>query len=109
MLVNATTRLSKADDFSSVFNFKARFYTQHLNFFYMPNQLGFSRIGFIVSKKISKRAVDRNYIKRVLRSLLRQYALQKHFDIIIQCKQIFKKEEFLKIQDEIHAFIEKIN
>jgi ribonuclease P protein component len=108
-LVNATTRLKKADDFSSVFNFKSRIHTAHLNFFYMPNQLEFSRFGFIVSKKTAKRAVDRNYIKRVLRSILRQQTLLKHFDIVIQCKQIFNKDDFLNIQNEVHSFIGKVN
>jgi ribonuclease P protein component len=37
----------------------------------MPNDLGTLRIGFVVSKRISKHAVERNYIKRLLSEAIR--------------------------------------
>ncbi len=33
---------------------------------WLPNDVAQLRIGFVVSKRVSKRAVDRNYIKRLL-------------------------------------------
>ncbi|MGB4562375.1 MAG: ribonuclease P protein component, partial [Methylophilaceae bacterium] len=71
MIVSSLTRLVNTDDFSSVFNFKKRYFGKFITCFYRPNNLQFSRFGFIVSKKINKRAVRRNYMKRVLKELLR--------------------------------------
>ena len=39
---------------------------------YMPNALEHARLGLIVGKKTARRAVQRNYMKRVLRELFRQ-------------------------------------
>lgn len=33
---------------------------------WMPNNEATTRVGFVVSKRISKHAVDRNYVKRLL-------------------------------------------
>ncbi len=38
---------------------------------WMPNDLANLRVGFVVSKRIAKRAVERNYIKRLLSEAIR--------------------------------------
>ncbi len=66
-------RLTKKDDFENVRQ-NGRFITSKnftVSFLNKKNKEE-SRFGFIVSKKISTRAVDRNKIKRVLREIVRK-------------------------------------
>lgn len=51
------------------------------------NQLSYARLGLVVSKKVSKRAVDRNQIKRHIREWFRhnKKALEG-FDVIVTAK-----------------------
>jgi ribonuclease P protein component len=107
LIVSSLTRLVSADDFSSVFNFKKRYFGKFITCFYRPNNLQFSRFGFIVSKKINKKAVRRNYMKRVLKELLRESSYHPSLDIVIQVKKEFFNHHFLLIQAEINEFLEK--
>jgi ribonuclease P protein component len=54
-----------------------------------PNNLATVRVGFVVSKRISKHAVERNYVKRLLseafRPLLRD--IPAGWDIVVSVKQ----------------------
>ncbi len=64
-------RMQKADDFSSVFVFRKVRTGKYFKLHYKPNDLEHSRLGFMVSKKIHKRANQRNYIKRIIREYFR--------------------------------------
>ena len=104
MIVSSLTRLTNADDFSSVFILGKRFSGQFINIFYKPNQLEYNRFGLIVGKKINKKAVARNYMKRVIRDIFRQSDNSSKMDIIIQVKKNFYKKDFLLVKKDIHAF-----
>ncbi len=56
---------------------------------WMPNDLAKIRVGIVVSKRISKRAVDRNYIKRVLSEAIRAAlpGLPEGLDIVVSARQ----------------------
>ena len=107
MIVSSLTRLTDADDFSSVFVLKKRFNGVFLNIYHKPNQLQFNRFGLIVSKKINKKAVGRNYMKRVIRSVFRNTVTSKKFDIVIQVKKNFTRENFLMVTKDIHDFLDR--
>jgi len=107
LIVSSLTRLTNADDFSSVFIFKKRFSGAFLNIFHKPNQLEFNRFGLIVSKKINKKAVSRNYMKRLIRSVFRGTETSKKFDIVIQVKKNFTHEHFLMVTKDIHDFLDQ--
>ena len=64
-------RLLTPQDYQAVFDAACRVSGQHLAMLAKPNQLGYSRIGFIVSKKQVCTAVARNRIKRALRESFR--------------------------------------
>jgi ribonuclease P protein component len=94
--------LRKTDEFSSVFSFRKRFSTKFLVVHYKPNQHAQTRIGFVVAKKVVKLAVDRNYMRRVLRELCRQEQyLLTSVDVVIQVKKPFKNNNFLIIKQDI--------
>jgi len=48
------TKLTKTDEFSSVFNFRKRLSSQHLSFHYQPNMLSLFRLGMVIGKKNTK-------------------------------------------------------
>ena len=92
-------KLVKTDDFSSVFNLRKRIANKHLVMRYRPNHKSSARLGLIVAKKIAKLAVQRNYMRRVLRELFR---LKQHelpaVDVVIQVQKVFKKPDFIEVK-----------
>jgi ribonuclease P protein component len=103
-------KILKTDDFSSVFNFRKRIATTNLIMHYQPNSHQRARLGVVVSKKIAKLAVHRNYMKRVLRELFRlnQHHIA-HVDLIIKVQKKFNKSDFIQIKQEFDLLIVKLN
>jgi ribonuclease P protein component len=103
-------KLIKTDEFSSVFNFRKRISAKFLALHYQPNQIGHARLGLVVGKKVAKRAVDRNYMRRVLREFFRiQQHEINHVDLVIRVQKKFEKEDFIQIKQEFDTLIAKIN
>ena len=88
-------KLRKTDEFSSVCSFRKSFSRQFLVVHYKPNSEISTRIGFVVAKKIAKRAVDRNYMRRVLRELCRQ-ELNTLYGV--DCKSRLKMQIFQQLK-----------
>ena len=92
-------RLHKTDEYSSVFNFRCSVGGGTVQVLAMPNHYGHARLGVIVSRKISKRAVDRNYMKRALREFFRLNQQGcGNLDIVIRVRKIF----YSKMLPELH-------
>ena len=70
-LLNSVTSLKKRSEFLFIRKYGKSLQSKYfiINFFFKPNSG--TRIGLTVSKKIGN-AVKRNYLKRVIRSLLRE-------------------------------------
>ena len=103
-------KIVKTDDFSSVFNLRKRIASQHLVMRYRLNEANLPRLGLIVSKKTAKLAVQRNYMRRVLRELFR---LNQHnlptLDLVIQVQKTFEKPEFMLIKQEFESLLLKLS
>ena len=67
----SSLRLHKTDEYSSVFAFRRVLRGRWFNLHYCPNTLGHARIGLVVAKKLARRAVQRNLVKRIGRDLFR--------------------------------------
>ncbi|MEE9332382.1 MAG: ribonuclease P protein component [Methylophilaceae bacterium] len=105
--------IRKTDEFSSVFGFRKRFSGAFLIVHYRPNKTTSEvlsvRVGFVVAKKVAKLAVDRNYMRRVLRELCRQeLSVLNHVDVVIQVKKPFKSSNFLSLKQELATLLDKI-
>ncbi|CAN4277009.1 RnpA RNase P protein component [Methylophilaceae bacterium] len=102
-------KLLKTDDFSSVFNLRKRIANTYLVIRFKPNVLNRPRLGLVVGKKTAKLAVDRNYMKRVLRELFR---LNQHhlpsLDLVVQVQKKFQKTEFYQIKQEFEKLAQKL-
>jgi ribonuclease P protein component len=82
-------RLRKNTDFQRVRQQGRKTASRLLVLMCAPNNLATVRVGFVVSKRISKHAVERNYVKRLLseaiRPLLRD--IPAGWDIVVSVKQ----------------------
>jgi len=108
-LLNKNYKLSKADEISSVFNFRKRLHTDHLYIHFSPNKLNHYRIGFVISKKMEKLAVRRNYIKRTIKEIV-NISLKKSLsvDIVFRLKKSYYKSEFKTVKLDITNTLSKI-
>lgn len=98
-MLSKVNRLTKDKDFENVFK-KGRFISEDfLSCKFIKNNLSVSRLGFLVGKKISKKAVERNKIKRRLRASVRNFfaEINSGFDIIIMVQPIIKEKTFQEI------------
>jgi ribonuclease P protein component len=81
-IVKREARLTKPEQFDSVYNSGSTQKDRFLVLKNKPNQLEYSRYGISVSKRVGN-AVIRNRVKRILREILRLTPLNPGWDIIL--------------------------
>jgi len=102
-------RLKKKKDFEKVFKLgkgaKLNFIALKLN----KNGLKNSRFGFVVSLKVSKKAVVRNKIKRRLRESVKKKIdnIKKGFDIVLVAFPDSKNKDFQEINKTVEKLFKK--
>lgn len=109
MALNKKNRLKRKKDFESVFKKGKASKGNFLFARYLENDLGFSRFAFIVSSKVSKKAVVRNRIRRVLSDISRTRL--KGFgpvDIILVADKKITEAPRDKIEQDLEAIFRKI-
>ena len=102
-------RLRKQKDFENVFNKGFYFSNNFLSLKTVKNGLPVSRFGFIVSKKISKKAVERNRVKRLLRESVRltQNNIRTGFDMVFISRAEISGKEFREINLTVEKLLKK--
>lgn len=102
--------LKKQKDFQNVYRKGKVFGNRHLVLYFIRNGKDTNRLGVIVSKKVSNRAVVRNKIRRQLKEAYRLNAeqFQSGYDIIVIAKAACKDEYFSVIEKSMkHLFYKK--
>jgi ribonuclease P protein component len=86
--LNHAVRLRKNSQFQRVKQQGRSVMSPLLILAWMPNDVARTRVGFVISKRISKRAVDRNYIKRLLSEAMRVFLprLPGGLDIVVSAR-----------------------
>ncbi len=80
--------LRRSKDFERLLKGGKRVRFESFDVVYGSNDFGYSRVGYIVSKKISKKSVIRNRVKRLFREYFRyNKSLFGSRDIIFICKR----------------------
>ena len=76
---------------------------------WMPNDEARTRIGFVVSKRISKHAVDRNRIKRLLSEAIRGLlpGLSGGLDIVISARQKANTADLRILEQDIVSLLRR--
>lgn len=83
-------RLRQKKDFQKLFRHGKPYFSRFFTLKIRPNQLPETRFAFIVSNKVTKKAVERNRLKRQLRHiiLLRLKQIQQGFDAVVIARSI---------------------
>lgn len=78
---------------------------------FINNQLDVTRVGFVVSKKISKKAINRNKAKRRMRDICRNeiQKIKKGVDIVLFAKKNIIDAEFIDIDKDIKQLLKRAN
>jgi ribonuclease P protein component len=103
-------KILKADEFSSVFNFKKRFHSEYFIFHFQPNEERKARLGLVAGKRVAKSAVKRNYMRRVLREAFRKNE-QIHdvaVDLVLNVKKPFNKTHFNQVETSFNQMVLKL-
>lgn len=103
-------RLKENKDFKGIFK-KGKGLKEKFLFVKIKNNgMDLNRFGFIVSKKVSKKAVIRNKIKRRLREIIkaRIAKMKQGYDIIILVYPEIKEKSFLEIENIVDKIFKKV-
>jgi len=100
-------RLFKKKDFAKVQRLGRFFSSDQISLKVLENGLNEARIGIIVGKKFSVKAVERNNLKRRLREIARQKIKQvkRGWDVVIMAKQSQNK---IKSSETLEVAFEKM-
>lgn len=106
-MLKKENRLTKKKDFDNVFKKGRGIRANSLFLKTIENNKEHTRIGIIVSKKVSKKAPVRNKVKRRIREILRNMNFKQGFDIIIITHPKIKEKNFGEIKKEINYLFKK--
>lgn len=104
-------RLKKKKDFEKVLKQGENIRGSVMHFKVLKTEELEPRIGFIVSKKVSPRAVERNKARRRMKEAARSSLslLKEGADIVIIALPKIKEKSFEEIKEEIQKTFKKIN
>lgn len=106
-------RLTTKESFNRLLKYGQPYYSPLFVLKKIENKLNCNRFGFIISKKIAKKAVIRNKLKRRLREILRKEInqLKTGYDLVIIPKKgkEIEKIKYQQLKDEIILLEKKAN
>lgn len=104
-------RLVRKSDFEKIKEKGAKFQSNLFGLLVFPNEEEFSRFGFVISTKLSKRAVKRNRAKRTLRERVRLLLpnIKPGFDVVFLGKKALLEVDYPVVDQEIRRLFKKAN
>jgi ribonuclease P protein component len=102
-MLSRQNRLHLDKDFDRVFKQGRGFYGRFLSLKIKANDLPINRFGILVGTKVSKKAVDRNKIKRRIRAILRaeNQQLKPGYDIVIVVFPLILAKKYKEIKEDL--------
>ena len=96
-------RLVKEKDFKKIFKFGKASYVKIFRIKVLANELEVNRYGIVISTKVSKKAVERNKLKRQIRAVIKEFdkKLNTGFDLVITVSPAAKNQEYEFIKSEL--------
>ncbi len=94
-------RLVKKKDFEKVWKNGRFFFKEAIGFKVLKNNLNISRFGFVVGTKVSKKAVQRNKVKRQLREIIRSKIelIKLGYDFLIIALPKILEKDYWEIEE----------
>ena len=101
--------LKRKKDFERVIKKGKKIEKNFLVLKFFRNSLDVTRTGFVVSQKVSKKAILRNKIKRRLREIIKINLpnLEPGYDLIFFTKKGIIEKNFLEIKDTAEQILKK--
>ena len=94
-------RLSRGDEFDSVYSKGTVISGPLLLVRVKRNEVGTTRWGFAVGKRLSKKAVVRNRLRRQLREAIRQLPVDEGWDIVVQARPKAMAATFAALREDL--------
>ena len=109
MALKRAFRLRKSSEFQRVRQQGRSITSRLLTLAWIPNDVAQLRIGFVVSKRISKRAVDRNALKRRLGEAVRPLLpdLSPGWDIVFSARRETLTADLQALEQDIPALLRR--
>lgn len=103
-------RLRKRRDFQRVFKYGRSVANRHFVVYALKKNGQTSvRVGVSVSKKVAKRAVDRNRVKRLVKEVVRQWVgeLAPEYDIVVIARGAAVDLSYGRVEQSLHHVLKK--
>jgi len=104
-------KLKKKNDFKGVFEKGRYFQGKFIKIKFLKNDLESSRFGLMVGLKVSKKAVERNKIKRWLEESIQSNLekIKNGFDVIIMVNPEILERKYQEVKEELINLLEESN
>ena len=101
------SRLVKEKDFKKIFKQGKFSYTKIFSIKVLANELGVNRYGIVISNKVSKKAVERNRLKRRFRAAIKDFEnkIHKGYDLVIIASPAAINQEYKFIKSELEKVL----
>ncbi len=105
--LSKTEKILKSEDFLSIRKSGKRYRTEKFIFYVLPTDLSTVRLGMAVSTAVSKKAVERNKIKRWIREFFRTHkeVFPTSTDIVVNVKRGSVFKNYKEIEKEFEDFL----
>ena len=106
---NRNQRLSGTEAFARLFREGRRFSGRHLQLIAAPAARNMGAVGYIIARQHLPRAVDRNYLRRILRETLRsRRPAVLRFDIIVRLRARSSRAALRELATETAGLIDAL-
>jgi ribonuclease P protein component len=109
-MLNKANRLTRDKEFEKVFKNARSAYNNLFSVKALSNNLSHNRFGIIVSLKVSKKAIERNKIKRRVREALRFFddQITIHQDVVIVCRPSLINVNLKEIKNSLQLIFKRL-
>ncbi|MBW6431861.1 ribonuclease P protein component [Patescibacteria group bacterium] len=109
-MLSKEKRIRDTKDFKRVYQKGTFFYHRFFNLSYLKNRGSLTRLGFVIGKKVSNKAVVRNSLKRKFREASRKLYEQapKGYDVVINIKKEALGVKQSELEPEIQRALQRI-
>ncbi|HVB22849.1 MAG TPA: ribonuclease P protein component [Ktedonobacteraceae bacterium] len=109
MALKRAFRLRKSSEFLRVRQQGRSFTSRLLILAYVANTSETTRVGFVISKRVSKHAVKRNYIKRLLSEVVRPLLpnLPGGLDIVLSARNAAVNADATLLKQEVVTLLQR--
>ncbi|HAA08306.1 MAG: ribonuclease P protein component [Syntrophomonadaceae bacterium] len=101
-------RITSAQEYNNIYRFGKKIPGRFMVLYYLRNNLGYNRYGFVTSAKVGK-AVVRNRIKRQLREMVRQMnpSIKPGYDLVLVVRHHAGSADYQQLEKDLRMVLKK--